>query len=142
MPTATSKPATSSGNEKPKKGKWFIDELRKEILEGLPVRFTWRCVGTEDWEARTPEEKIETRLSALACYREAQRCKDTSSHIPFYAQRAAKTGDDWNWLLLAASYGGDWDGREKDLLKLIPSFPEFSTLTTDRQKAMLRLANS
>lgn len=143
MLTATLKPATSSGNGKPQKGKWFINQLREEILHGLPVRYSGRSeVTPKEWEAQTPEEKIWDRLGTLAMLREAQLFKEQSSHHPFYAPQLARTGDDQCWLQLAASYGGDWDGEDKILLKLIPSFPEFSTLTTDRQKAMLRLANS
>lgn len=122
MPTTTSTPASSAGP-------LLIDLLREEILNGLPVRFVagW-VIQPSRWEELSLQDRIRYRLSALAQYGEAQRCKERSSHIPFYAQRAAKTGDDQVWLRLAGSYEGDWTGRDKPLLDLVPSFPESSTL--------------
>lgn len=110
-------------------GEIFIDLLREEILHGAPVRFSGRKeVPPHEWEARTPQEKIWKRLHVLAVLQEAQRFKARASHIPFYAQRAARTGDDRIWLQLAASYAGAWQGREKDLLKQVATFPEYAML--------------
>lgn len=114
-------------------GEIFIERLREEILHGAPVRFSGRKeVSPHEWEARTPQEKIWKRLHVLAVLQEAQRFKARASHIPFYAQRAARTGDDRIWLQLAASYAGAWQGREKDLLKQVATFPEYAMLKNGR----------